>query len=159
MENDRVEIPGSELPAIPNAQPLASVSESQQVTVTVLLRRDPHGRTPSADDLLSGKYQVSSQSEKEARAALAAAPQDLEAVRSFATECGLTVLSADAQSRRVRLEGSVTAIEKAFGVRLQETPEHHLMYSGAISVPRNLGGIIVSVLGLDQRPVAAPRHQ
>ena len=52
--------------------------------------------------------------------------------------------------------------ENAFDVQLKraETSDgsRYLSYTGAISVPRNLGGVITGVLGLDQRPVAAPRQ-
>jgi kumamolisin len=129
------------------------------VTVTILLRRNPEASGPSEQDLLSGKYQPSGEGQAAARAAIAASPEDIAAVRSFAEQYGLKVVSADAGSRRVHVQGTVDAMDKAFGVQLQQTKNRLLTYTGAITVPKAQGGIITAVLGLDQRPVAAPRTQ
>lgn len=159
MASDRVTLPGSELKPRNGEHALSPASPSQQVTVTILLRRNPHGGGPSEQDLLSGKYQASPEGQAAARAAIAAAPEDVAAVRSFAEQYGLKVVSADAESRRVRVEGTVSAMDQAFGVQLQQTGEHVLTYTGAISVPKSLDGIVTAVLGLDQRPVASPHAQ
>lgn len=163
MENDRVVIPGSELKPQVGERVVSPASGSQELTVTVLLRRNPNASGPSEQDLLSGNYQASQQGQATARAAIAADPADVSAVRSFAEQNGLKIVSEDPESRRVRLEGSVSNLEKAFDVRLQRSAsssgQEFLTYTGAISVPEALGGVVTAVLGLDGRPVAAPRAQ
>lgn len=162
MDSDRVEIPGSELKPRNGERFVPAADASQNLTVTIMLRRKPNGGGPSEQDLLSGNYQASAQGQAAARAAVAADPQDVAAVRAFAEQYGLTVVDADTASRRVKVEGPASAIEKAFGVQLQQAElsgKQFLTYTGAISVPKALGGVVTAVLGLDQRPVAAPRNQ
>jgi kumamolisin len=161
MNGDRVEIPGSELKPRNGERVLSEAGASQEITVTLLLRRSPKQKGPSEQDLFSGKYQP--QNREAAEAAIAADPADIAAVRSFAEQYGLKILNEDPASRRVQVRASPTALEKAFGVQLKEAEgssgNRYLTYSGAISVPKNLSGIVTAVLGLDQRPVAAPRAQ
>ena len=48
-------------------------------------------------------------------------------------------------------------MEAAFGVRLQNCEiggREYICYEGPLSIPAALDGIIVAVLGLDQRPAA-----
>ena len=94
---------------------------------------------------------------------MGADPADIAAVRSFAEQYGLKVVDEDAASRRVRVEGSASTMEKAFGVQLRQAEsssgQQYLSYTGAISVPKAIGGIVTAVLGLDGRPAAAPRAQ
>jgi kumamolisin len=163
VDNDRVPIPGSELKPKAGEHVLSAASTSQELTVTILLRRNPNASGPSEQDLLSGKYRAGGEGQAAASAALAADPADINAVKSFAEQYGLRVISEDAESRRIRVAGSVETIDKAFGVQLQLTEDSSgrsfLTYSGTISVPKALDGIVKAVLGLDQRPVAAPRGQ
>jgi kumamolisin len=159
VENDRVVIPGSELRPRNNEHALSPASPSLEVTATILLRRNTNAGGPSEQELLSGKYYPSAEGQAAARAAIAAAPEDVAAVRSFAEQYGLKVVDADPDSRRVRVEGTASAMDKAFGVHLQQTAEHILTYAGSISVPKPLAGIVTAVLGLDQRPVASPRDR
>jgi kumamolisin len=132
------------------------VSPDESVTATIMLRRVGG---PSEQDLLSGKYQAPGR--EGAAAVLAADPADAAAVRSFASENGLTIVNEKPESRRIEVRGTATQMGKAFRVQLQSTQgadgHRYLTYTGAISVPKALAGIITSVLGLDQRPVAK-RH-
>jgi kumamolisin len=85
-------------------------------------------------------------------------PASVELVQAFAKEFGLTVeTSPRACPCTVRLSGSVAAMEKAFGVTLKtETIEAGTfrVREGAIYLPEELGGHVVAVLGLDNRPQA-----
>lgn len=161
MDSDRVEIPGSELTPVNGERILPAAADQQTLTVTILLRRNPHQSGPSEEDLFSGRYQASAQSAAAARAAVSADPGDMAAVRSFAERYGLKVVHEDLASRSVRVRGMAAAMEKAFGVQLTQTEnasgQRFLTYRGAISVPRAIGDIVTAVLGLDERPVAAPR--
>ena len=161
MSSDRVVIPGSEVKPREGERFLPAAASPQEITITILLRRNPKGGAPSEEDLLSGKYRP--RSREAAEAALAADPSDMAAVRSFAEQYGLRIVDEDASSRRIRVQGSISDLEKAFGVQIKqaESPsgKQFMTYSGAISVPRALSGIVTGVLGLDQRPAAVPHAQ
>jgi kumamolisin len=78
-------------------------------------------------------------------------------VTAFAAAQGLTILEADRARRSVRVAGRVAQMEAAFGawLRLCESGgREYICYEGTLSIPAKLEGIIVAVLGLDQRPVA-----
>jgi len=48
-------------------------------------------------------------------------------------------------------------MEAAFGTRLRTSEiagRNYICYEGALSIPAELEGVIVAVLGLDERPVA-----
>ncbi len=164
MDSGRVEIPGSELKGRTGEHALSPATPSEPVDATIFLRRNPHAGGPSEEDLLSGRYQAGGQGGGAAvRAAMAADPNDVAAVRSFAEQYGLKIVEEDPASRRVRVQGSASAMEKAFAIRLQQEGDangrSYRTYRGAISVPKALGGIVTAVLGLDQRPVASPLNQ
>ncbi|MBV9085355.1 MAG: hypothetical protein JOZ62_21985 [Acidobacteriaceae bacterium] len=157
MNDDRVPLPGSELKLRVGERLAGDPPSSQTVDVTVLLRK--RRDAPSEEELLSGRYH--SGARPQAEQALAASPNDIAAVRAFANQYGLKIIEESAQTRRIHLEGTVQQIAAAFGVHLayaQDSEGHqYLTYNGSISVPKSLAGIVVAVLGLDQRPVA--RHR
>ena len=84
-----------------------------------------------------------------------------EAVSTF-EGLGLRVVSVDAGTRRIRVAGAVSAMNRAFGTRLEwrssddehGTSANHWSRSGSLSVPSNLAGSVTAVLGLDDRPQA-----
>ncbi len=85
-------------------------------------------------------------------------PASVELVQAFAKEFGLTVETSPRPCPcTVRLSGSLAAMEKAFGVTLRtETNEAGTfrVREGAIYLPEELGGHVMAVLGLDNRPQA-----
>jgi kumamolisin len=154
MSGQRVSIQGSEPEPRLQERWLADVDPSTKITVSILLRR----RSSNSEELLSGHYHPASR--EAAEQAIAANPKDLAAVCRFAEEHGMTIVDEDAASRRVQVEASAKQMENAFGVRIGTAEDasgcRFLTYKGAITIPRELSGIVVAVLGLDQRPVA--RH-
>ena len=88
-------------------------------------------------------------------------PKEVQAVEDWAKSCKLKVTDVDAGKRRVQVEGSVAAINKAFGVQLNDYrhPEgyEYRGREGHVHVPESLYGIVESVLGLDTRRVGRPR--
>ncbi|HEV7207497.1 MAG TPA: S53 family peptidase [Mycobacteriales bacterium] len=147
---------GSERAALPDVQPAGPLDPTTVVEVTVVLRR--RGELPAAvrggEELLD-------------RARLAdvagADPADVELVRSRLTGLGLQIRSADAATRLVRVAGPVGRLAEVFGTQLdlvrsphpgsgELTPHRHR--SGELSVPAELAGVVVAVLGLDNRPQA-----
>jgi len=154
MKIQRVSIPGSEPQARPQERWVSDADPSSVITATIMLRR----HSSNAEEMLSGHYHPASR--EEAEKAIAANPQDLAAVRRFAGDHGMKIVEEDPASRRVSVEATAKQMEDAFGVRIGTVEDaagsRCLTYKGGISMPSELSGVVVAVLGLDQRPAA--RH-
>ncbi|PZS15387.1 MAG: peptidase S53 [Pseudonocardiales bacterium] len=129
---------GSERGPAPDAAPAPEPLDPQaRVEVTLMLRRAADG-------------------------AIGAHPADLATVIETLTALGLQILSADARSRLVRLAGPAGLLGQVFGTALTQVssrspdgrPVTHRYRTGGLSVPARLDGIVVAVLGLDDRPQA-----
>jgi kumamolisin len=132
---------------------------SARMEATIVVRRRPHAERLEATKNIAAilRGEAPALSREEAAAALGADPGDLQLVTSFAESQGLTVLETDAARRIVRVSGTVVQMEAAFDITLQSCQvgsRPYTCYDGVLSVPAALDGIIVAVLGLDQRPVA-----
>jgi Pro-kumamolisin, activation domain len=79
--------------------------------------------------------------------------QAIAAVEAFARQYGLQVTEASAAKRTVKVSGSAQALGRAFGVTLEAFGEY-IGYQGPLTIPDNLSGIVMAVLGLDTRPIA-----
>ena len=164
MSDQRVPIPGSE-PNTSNSTGVKphwsfAVDPTQKVSVTVTLRRRQSSAAAQMEEqLLSG--QAPSIPREQAEQAVSADPRDTAAVRAFLEGYGLTVTDENMASRTLKAEGTVAQMEEAFSARIgsvEDSADHtHLSYQGSLSIPHSLDGIITSIIGLDQRPVAR-RH-
>ena len=79
------------------------------------------------------------------------------AVQRFSIEADLIVLEADLARRTVVVEGTVRALERAFGTELRlgrVGTETFRMRSGTLTVPQQIGAVVSGVFGLDERPQA-----
>ena len=91
-------------------------------------------------------------------------PADVEQIRQFAREFGLTVRETGTElaRRTVKLSGTVSNLQKAFNVELKEYSHPKGNFRGRvgnISVPSAYAGIITGVFGLDNRPQAEPHFR
>lgn len=85
---------------------------------------------------------------------------DIDLIKQFATENGLTVAAIEPARRLVRLSGTAGRMMAAFRTRLQyyhDGTQRFRARTGALSLPEDVHGVVESVLGLDTRPVAKPR--
>src|SRR5262249_23563740 len=94
------------------------------------------------------------------------APRGRAGTRAVRAGCGLTVTGADAGPRRVTVTGPVSAFSQAFGATLRRVSAPHPTASGHVQhryrvgglyVPAELDGVVLAVLGLDDRPQASPQ--
>ena len=156
MSGPRVALSGSELPRDRQQHRIAAADPNQQIVITVITRRRASA-AKLGEELLAGTAQPLP---REEAAEIGADPQDMAAIRDFASSNGLTVTHENPAARTLRIEGTVQQMDAAFGVQLAwfEDPQgqRFLSYQGALSIPESLQGVIVAVLGLDQRPAA--RH-
>ncbi len=99
--------------------------------------------------------------------AVGADPADLVTVTDTLRGLGVQVRSADVASRRVRIAGAASLLERVFGTRLQQVSSRapnggavsHRHRTGSLSVPVPLDGLVTAVLGLDDRPQARAQYR
>jgi kumamolisin len=157
-----VPLSGSDRSELPTATPAATpLDPSQVITVTVLLRR----RAEIPAELINTTATVSTE---ELGQRYGADPADATHVADVLGRYGLTVTEFQLASRRLKVSGMIAAMTAAFGTTLSAvTSEHpdgtgsvtHRYRTGGLSVPAELSGIIVGVIGLDTRPQASPHFR
>ena len=155
----RIALPGSERQAPRNAEPVGSIQPDETVRVTVILRRK--GAEPATP---AGPAAQAHLSHEELMQRHGADPDDIALVERFAHEFQLTVVESSLQMRRVVLAGTAGAMAKAFGVDLvcykqESTGRSFRGRTGAVTIPAELAGAVIAVLGLDTRPVAKPHFR
>lgn len=161
---NQVPLPGSERQAPRGARRLGALPEDEQVEVTVVLR--PRGGGPTAEAVapyttarVRGRSYLS---RAELAASSGAAEDDLRRVADFAAAHGLAVVESSGPRRTVRLAGTSAEVQRAFGVELHLYEGRAGTFRGrvgALHVPEELADRVQAVLGLDDRPQAATRHQ
>ncbi|MEF2977569.1 S53 family peptidase [Subtercola sp. YIM 133946] len=163
-----VPLPGSERPAAPGGpsageQPVGGhpsaarsgepVADPASVSgeATLVLRR-ANTLDPSAVAAAPGPLVSASSFGAE----YGASDDDVALVTGTLESLGVTVLSADAASRRVRISAPVPTLDRVFGTSLQVTAgdSSARRRSGGLSIPAALDGVVTAVLGLDDRPQA-----
>ena len=148
-----VPLRGSERVPLAGARALGVVSEHEWVEVTVKVRR----QAPLPE--VSGRPQAT-MSRADLGRRHGASKADIDKVSEVFERYGLHVVETNAERRAVRLGGPVSAIEQAFQVKLMRYAHERGDYRGrigAVRVPKDLGGIIVAVFGLDNRRVVKRR--
>ena len=152
-----VPLPGSERGSLPQPQELGAVDQSQEIEVTLVTRR----RAALPRDLVEGPATLTPQQFAEQHGT---DPADLSLITSVLAGHGLQVTGAGAGARRVMVRGTVAALSATFGARLRlvRSPDpvtgramvEHRYREGGLQVPAELDGIVLAVLGLDDRPQA-----
>jgi len=152
----RVVLAGSEKAALSAATDEKPARPSSVLTVSVIVRRKSPLNTKrlGIDRLTRAQY----------RQQHAADPAAITLVRAFAKEFGLTVEKGTPKPERrtIKLTGTVTAMQKAFGVTLTQKVQDGNTYrvrEGSIQLPAELAGAVEAVLGLDNRPQAQPHFR
>ena len=152
----RVVLAGSEKAPLSAATGEKPARPSSVLTVSVIVRRKTPLNTKrlGKDRLTHAQY----------RQQHAADPAAVTLVRAFAKEFGLTVEKGTPKPERrtIKLTGTVTAMQKAFGVTLVQKVLDGNTYrvrEGSIHLPADLAGAVEAVLGLDNRPQAQPHFR
>jgi kumamolisin len=153
---NRVRVQGSEIKPLAGLTAVESASSPEDIRVTLVLK----SRDQSS---VAGSRQGIPRLTRAQFARTRGANSDtLAKVREFALQYQLKVIESDPVKRRVVLSGNATAISRAFGTRLNSftvanTGRTFHVAEEAPSVPGDLAPGIEAVLGLDSRPVVAPR--
>lgn len=137
-DNTRRVLPGSHRDPLPEAELHGPLDPESTIEVTLHLRR---GTGAGAD------------------------PRDIQRVRRVLDEHGVEVVEVDPPTRRVVARGPAAALGGLFGTSLATassldpvtgTRITHRYRTGELSLPGELHGVLVAVLGLDDRPQARP---
>lgn len=165
MTNEtRVPLPGSQRQVPAGARRLEAVPAEERLQVTVVLR--PRSGPPVAQAAGSyGSADVRGRSylsRDELAAATGADEADLRSVAEFAAQHRLSVVESSGPRRTVRLAGTSADLQRAFGVELHRYEGVAGSFRGrvgSVHLPQELADRVQAVLGLDDRPQAATRHQ
>lgn len=149
---------GSDRGPLAGARDVGPANREERLQVSVLLRRRNAAElTNRVRRLHAGDKTAGGLSRGDFAASYGADPADAAAVASFTQAHALTVVSEDLARRTVVLQGTVAQFEEAFAVALRrlEFPGGACRgRTGPIHLPEALSGVIVAVLGLDDRPQA-----
>ncbi len=153
-----VPLPGSERGPAAGVQAAGPVDTSQRLEVTLITRR----RSPLPAELVTGPAVLDA---GELARRHGTDPADVAVISSVLAAHGLEVTSADPGTRRVKVSGTVAALAAAFGASLTLVrsshpatgPVVHRYRQGGLHLPAELDGLVLAVLGLDDRPQAAPQ--
>ena len=153
-------ISGSERQTVRGARLIHNSHPDQTIEVSVRLRPKSETKHRELRSSLE-KPGFKHMSRVEYENAHGADPADVNQIKKFAQEFGLTVheTAAELARRTVMLSGTVSNLQRAFNVELNEYSHGKGNFRGrvgAISVPAEYADIIKGVFGLDNRPQAEP---
>ena len=149
----RVTLAGSDRSLLSGAQELGAVPGNEPMQVTVILRRKGGQKAHEQGAALRRVTY------HEFATDFGADPKDIEHVEAFAHQAGLTVVDSNLAKRRVILSGTATRMSQAFGAKLArfqfaDDAYTYRLRQGSLTIPEELSGTVIAVLGLDNRPVA-----
>ena len=147
---------GSEHPHPASHKRLKPTRGSEEVTLTLLLRRKVGPAVAQAGRVAAG---ASSRPTREAFASERGAdPKELADVAAFARDAGLQVLQSDIARRSVIVRGTADAVNKAFNVQLHDYAYERGTYrshEGPVNLPSTIAPYVEAVVGLTNRQVHA----
>ncbi len=154
---------GSQRSAVVGARSTGPTDPTERFEVTMVLRRRSlHEFTQRAVVLGSATSAPTTLSREDYAARHGADAGDIKAVIAFASSYQLQVVQQDAARCVVVLSGTAEQFCKAFNVEL-----HHMVLAGGsyrgregdVHLPQELDGIVLAVLGLDNRSQANPHFR
>jgi kumamolisin len=156
----RVQLAGSRREPIAGATAAGPADLAERIELTVITRRAASLPRNSAGF-------PARLSRQELRSAHGSAPADQDLVAGALTRLdpAIEVTGRDPGSRRMTVAGPAGALAAAFGTELSVVTSRgpdgnlvsHRYRTGELVIPAELDGIVTAVLGLDNRPQAAPR--
>jgi kumamolisin len=160
-EQPRVVLAGSEKAPAENAQHVKATPAASKVTVSLILKRKEALKINNRGGRAAGPVRITRAQYKQHHTA---DPEAVKKVAAFAKEFNLKVEGDPiaATRRTAKLTGTAAAMQKAFGVELNQKlidGQEYRVREGSILLPQALTGLVVAVLGLDNRPQAQPHFR
>jgi kumamolisin len=153
---EKVAIPGSNRTELEGATLVGSVPDDEVMSASIAVRQRPDGASRRGEHGGAAPGQQGLSDEEFANT-YGADEADIQAVVDFAEENGFRVDSASALRRTVRITGTARQFQDVFGTTLRRYQYEGQTFrgrTGELSVPAELGPIIVGVFGLDNRRIA-----
>ena len=155
-DSNKIPLSGSERAPMAGASMVGPTDPNQIIDVSIVLKQ----RRELKLEHLQGKIL----SHDEFASTYGADPENMKRVQTFASEHNLQVVEeANAIGRRtVKVRGTVSNLEKAFSVTLNDYDHAKGRYrgrTGAIHIPADLADVVQGVFGLDNRPQAEPHFR
>ena len=156
-----VQLAGSERASIPEVTAAGPLDTSRRAEVTVVIRR----RAEIPVEIVAGPTVLTSD---ELAERYGADPADVDLVRRTLTGLGLEITAVHPASRRIKVAGTLGQLSSVFGVELRQVSSPaasghgtvtHRYREGPLFVPAPLDGVVLAVLGLDDRPQARPHFR
>ena len=156
-----VQLPGSERGPLAAATPAGQLDTSERAELTLVLRR----RAELPAGIVEGPTVLTSEQLAEQ---YGADPADVDLVRQTLTGLGLEIAAVYPASRRIMVAGTLGQLSSAFGAELRQVSSPapkghgtivHRYREGPLFVPAPLAGVVLAVLGLDDRPQARPHFR
>ena len=154
-----VPLPGSVRAPIADAQPAGAVDPAERIEVTLFTRR-----AASLPPALGGL--IARLGREELWRRHGSDPSDLDLVAELLTglDPAIEVTSIDQAARRIKIAGPTAALGAGFGTNLSLVTSPgpfgsmvtHRYRTGGLQILAELDGIVIAVLGLDNRPQASP---
>lgn len=164
QSSKHVPIVGSNRTIVSGATHVGPADANEPISVTLQLRRRSAAELIRRIDELSNlpPARRNYMTHEEFEANHGANYGDIEKIKEFAKEYGLTVERVNMAVGTVVLSGVVASCNKAFGVQLGNYQHPDFSYRGhigAVHVPEHLSDIVTAVLGLDNRPQTTPHFR
>ena len=156
-----VRLPGSERAPLAAATPAGQLDTSERAELTLVLRR----RAELPAGVVEGPTILTSEQLAEQ---YGADPADVDLVRRTLTGLGLEITAVYPASRRIKVAGTLGQLSSVFGAELRQVSSPapsgpgtvtHRYREGPLFVPAPLDGVVLAVLGLDDRPQARPHFR
>jgi kumamolisin len=156
---EHIPIVRSERVPVPTARLVGPANPKEEIKVLVQLRSQRDDERTAHVERLASMRPVEREyiSRKEYATTFAATTEDIEKIKTFAKEYGLSVIEASAWT--VKLSGTVASFSKAFGVKLKRYRYPGGEYrgrEGPIRIPAYLTSVVQGVYGLDNRIQVRP---
>ena len=156
-------ISGSERQPVRGARFIHNSHPDQTIEVSVRLRSKSEARREEMKTSLA-KPGFQPMSRDQFESMHGADPADVEQIRKFAQEFGLTMRETGTElaRRTVMLSGTVSNLQRAFNVELKEYSHPNGNFRGRVgnlSVPAEYAEIVKGVFGLDNRKQAEPHFR
>lgn len=131
---------------------ISPMDENVNITITIMVRRNSDGCSLQeyADGVIFGDNPILTHDELKVR--FGATDDDLNLVVEFVESYGLTVVRAYNRGANVIVSGPVSAFNLAFNIvlnKVETADRYYHNYEGKLSIPKELDGIILYVIGLD----------